>query len=154
MLERQDVANGFVRLCMDLDGLLERDAVYPTYWLRLWFTGPGGKGHRRGCTVVDPDPDDSVVESALAAASTAPAGTTCVVALEGAPTHRISAGLRKQVGLPKEQVHALTYWKRTEGRGPGRAVPNLANRTPMRSLSGRGRAIGTHRAARGAVPLR
>lgn len=38
VLEREDVAADFVRLRVDLDGLLARDDVYPTYWLRLWFT--------------------------------------------------------------------------------------------------------------------
>ncbi|MFC5319538.1 siderophore-interacting protein [Brachybacterium alimentarium] len=56
VIDREEVAENFVRLKVDLDGLLARDAVYPTYWLRLWFTTPAGKGHQRGYTLVDPDP--------------------------------------------------------------------------------------------------
>lgn len=55
VLEREEVAEDFLRLRVDLDGLLERDEVYPTYWLRLWFTKPSGKGHQRAYTVVAPD---------------------------------------------------------------------------------------------------
>ena len=54
--EREDVAEDLVRLRVDLDGLLDRDEVYPTYWLRLWFTTPSGRGHQRAYTLVDPDP--------------------------------------------------------------------------------------------------
>ncbi|MGP9539218.1 siderophore-interacting protein [Brachybacterium sp. AOP43-C2-M15] len=213
VLEREDVAEDFVRLRMDLDGLLERDEVYPTYWLRLWFTTASGRGHQRAYTLVSPDAaagtawiefflhdgtasqwartarpgdeidatvlggrnpvatspehlllvgdgcsypaiadtlrrrpdipatvlleqaspaeaawtilperehltvrrleaDGSIVGAALTAAAAAPERTVTVVALEGAPTRALSGALRKQLGLPKEQVHALAYWKR------------------------------------------
>jgi len=221
VLEREDVAESFLRLRVDLDGLLARDEVYPTYWLRLWFTSPAGKGHQRAYTVVAPeaetgtgwlefylhpgiasdwargaapgdeidatvlngrnpladspshlllvgdgasypaiadtlrrtpdlpatvllergyaddeevlalperenatvrwcDADGSIIQEALAAATSAPAETTHVVALEGASTRTLSAALRKQLGIPKEKVHALAYWKRTGGTGSGR----------------------------------
>lgn len=211
VLEREDPAEDLVRLRVDLDGLLARDDVYPTYWLRLWFTAPSGKGHQRAYTLVSPDaeagtawlefflhegtasdwargsrpgdrieatvlngrdpvagspahlllvgdgasfpaiadtlrrrpgipatvlledaggqdwmalperagltvrrlaPGGAIVEEALTAAGTAPAGTVAFVALEGAPTRALSSGLRRRVGLPREQVHALAYWKR------------------------------------------
>lgn len=214
VLAREEVSENFLRLQMALGGLAERDELYPTYWLRLWFTAPGGKGHQRGYTLVDPDPaagtawiefylhpgiasdwaraarpgdeidatvlngrdpvagspahllligdgasypaiadtlrrrpeipatvllergyeddeqvlglparedlsvrwlprDGSVVEEGLAAAASSPEGTAVVVALEGVPTRALSAGLRKRLGIPKEQLHALAYWKRT-----------------------------------------
>lgn len=53
--EREEISEHFVRLRFDDGGLLAADDVYPTYWLRLWFTTPGGKGHQRGYTVVQPD---------------------------------------------------------------------------------------------------
>src|SRR5699024_2934429 len=56
--------------------------------------------------------DGSIVEAALSAAGSAPEGTRAVVALEGAPTRALSSALRKQLGMPKERVHALAYWKR------------------------------------------
>lgn len=213
VLEREDVAENFVRLRVDLDGLLSRDEVYPTYWLRLWFTTAAGRGHQRAYTVVAPDhetgsawlefflhdgtasdwaraaragdeidatvlngrdpvadspahlllvgdgcsypaiadtlrrrpdipatvlleqaspseaawtlfedrealtvhrlaADGSIVAAATTAAAAVPAGTVAVVALEGAPTRALSKALRTQVGMPKEQVHALAYWKR------------------------------------------
>ncbi|HLQ81278.1 MAG TPA: siderophore-interacting protein [Brachybacterium sp.] len=213
VLAREEVAEEFVRLQVDLDGLPDRDELYPTYWLRLWFTAPSGKGHQRAYTLVDPEPDagtawlefflhegiasnwaraaragdeidatvlngknpvadspahlmmvgdgasypaiadtlrrcpeipatvlleeacagdaawtvlperesvtvqrlpadGSIVEAALSAAGSAPEGTRAVVALEGAPTRALSSALRKQLGMPKERVHALAYWKR------------------------------------------
>lgn len=212
VLEREDVALDFVRLRMDLGGLLQRDDVYPTYWLRLWFTAPDGRGHQRAYTLVAPDAeagtawiefflhdgiasnwartaepgdeidatvlngrdpvaetpahlllvgdgcsypaiadtvrrrpdipatvlleqdspeesvwtrfeeregltvhrleaDGSIVEAARTAAISSPAGTVAVVALEGAPTRALSKLLRSELELPKEQLHALAYWK-------------------------------------------
>lgn len=214
VLAREDVAERFVRLQVDLDSLLERDEVYPTYWLRLWFETPSGKGHQRAYTVVDPDPatgtgwlefylhpgiasdwarasgpgdeidatvlngrdplagspahllmigdgasypaiadtlrrtadlpvtallqahhpqdpemmplparagaearwlspGEDVAAAALEAVASAPEGTSVMVALEGVPTRRLSGALRKELGFPKEQVHALAYWKRS-----------------------------------------
>ena len=212
VLARDEIAENFLRLQVDVDGLLARDDVYPTYWLRLWFTTPTGKGHQRAYTLVDPDPgtgtawlefflhdgvasdwaraariDDEIdatvlngknpvedspehllmigdgasypaiadtlrrrpdlpatvllerrhgedphtmpvpvretaavrwldpgeeiAEVALEAAAAAPPGTRFFVALEGAPTRRITSGLRKQLGTPKSAVHSLAYWK-------------------------------------------
>lgn len=54
VLAREEVSEHFVRLRVDLGGL--EDELYPTYWLRLWFTAPSGAGHQRAYTVVDPDP--------------------------------------------------------------------------------------------------
>lgn len=54
VLEREEVAEDFLRLRVDLNGPLDRDEVYLTYWLRLWFTCPSGKGHQRAYTVVAP----------------------------------------------------------------------------------------------------
>src|SRR5699024_11046420 len=56
VLAREEVAADFVRLRVDVDGLFDRDELYPTYWLRLWFTTPSGKGHQRAYTLVDPEP--------------------------------------------------------------------------------------------------
>lgn len=56
VLDREDVAEDFVRLQVDVDGLLARDEVYPTYWLRLWFTTASGRSHQRAYTLVSPDP--------------------------------------------------------------------------------------------------
>jgi NADPH-dependent ferric siderophore reductase len=53
--EREDVSENFVRLKMADGGLLARDDIYPSYWLRLWFTSPEGRAHQRGYTVVQPD---------------------------------------------------------------------------------------------------
>ena len=216
LLEAQDieVAEHDLRLQVDVDGLLARDDVYPTYWLRLWFTGPGGKGHQRGYTLVDPDPaagtawiefflhdglasdwarrarpgdridatvlngrdplasapphlllvgdvaavpaiadtlrrapdvpttalirrsrpgdehvlpvrahdaatvtwfdaDETLESTALGTAASLPAGSVAVIALEGAPTRRLGTGLRRGLGMPKEDVHAIAYWKRS-----------------------------------------
>lgn len=52
---REEVSKHFVRLQFDDGGLLDADDVYPTYWLRLWFTTTAGKGHQRAYTVVQPD---------------------------------------------------------------------------------------------------
>ncbi|GAA1485544.1 siderophore-interacting protein [Brachybacterium fresconis] len=213
VLARDEVAENFLRLEVDVDGLLARAEVYPTYWLRLWFTTPTGKGHQRAYTLVAPDPgtgtawlefflhegvasdwardariddeidatvlsgknpvedspahllmigdgasypaiadtlrrcpdipatvlleqhhgegpqimalperenaavhwlapDQEVCEVALEEAQVAPAGTRFFVALEGTPTRRLSSALRKQLGVPKESVHSLAYWKR------------------------------------------
>ncbi|MFC0672654.1 siderophore-interacting protein [Brachybacterium hainanense] len=212
--DRQEVSEHFLRLQVTLGDLLQREAVYPTYWLRLWFAGPDGRGHQRGYTLVDPAPasgtawiefylhagiasdwargarigdeidasilnsrspvasdpphllmvgdgasvpaiadtlrrvpeipatvllergyaddeqvlplprradapvtwfdrDGSIEEAALAAAASAPEGTSFFVSLESAPTRRIGSALRRRLGVPKEQVHALAYWKRT-----------------------------------------
>ena len=214
VLEREEVAEDFLRLRVDLDGLLDRDEVYPTYWLRLWFTSPSGKGHQRAYTVVAPDaptgtgwlefylhpgiasdwargavpgdeidatvlngrdplahspahllmvgdgasypaiadtlrrtdelpvtallqahaphepeimplpvragadarwldPGGDVVSAALEAFSAAPEGTSVMVALEGVPTRRLAGALRRELGLPKERLHSLAYWKRS-----------------------------------------
>ena len=214
VLAREEVAERFVRLRVDLDGLLERNEVYPTYWLRLWFATPSGKGHQRAYTVVDPDeatgtgwlefylhpgiasdwaraaapgdeieatvlngrdplahspahllmvgdgasypaiadllrrtgdlpvtallqahdpedpqimplpersgasarwlePGGDVVAGALEAFSAAPEGTSVMVALEGVPTRRLAGALRRELGLPKERLHSLAYWKRS-----------------------------------------
>ncbi|EWS80023.1 side tail fiber protein [Brachybacterium phenoliresistens] len=56
VIDRQEVAASFLRLQVDVGDLLHREDVYPTYWLRLWFTRPDGKGHQRAYTLVDPDP--------------------------------------------------------------------------------------------------
>lgn len=56
VLERDQASERFLRLKVDVGDLLTRDDVYPTYWLRLWFTAPSGRGHQRGYTLVDPDP--------------------------------------------------------------------------------------------------
>jgi NADPH-dependent ferric siderophore reductase len=53
--EREDVSENFVRLKMSDGGLLGRDEIYPSYWLRLWFTSPEGRAHQRAYTVVQPD---------------------------------------------------------------------------------------------------
>jgi NADPH-dependent ferric siderophore reductase len=53
--DREDVSENFVRLKMSDGGLLERDDIYPSYWLRLWFTSPEGRAHQRAYTVVQPD---------------------------------------------------------------------------------------------------
>jgi len=214
VLAREEPAERFVRLRVDLDGLLARDEVYPTYWLRLWFETPSGKGHQRAYTVVAPEPatgtgwlefylhpgiasdwarsaapgdgidatvlngrdplahspthllmvgdgasypaiadtlrrtgelpvtallqahdpedpqimplpardgaearwlapEQDVVAAALEAVSAAPEGTNVWVALEGAPTRRLAGALRRGLGLPKERVHSLAYWKRS-----------------------------------------
>lgn len=39
-----------MRLRVDLYGLVARDDVYPTSWLRLWSTTPAGRGHQRAYT--------------------------------------------------------------------------------------------------------
>ncbi|MFC0001240.1 MULTISPECIES: siderophore-interacting protein [Brachybacterium] len=36
-----------------------------------------------------------------------------MVALEGVPTRRLTGALRRELGLPKERVHSLAYWKRS-----------------------------------------
>src|SRR5699024_8338904 len=213
VLAREEVAEDFVRLRVDVDGLFDRDELYPTYWLRLWFTTPSGKGHQRAYTLVDPEPgaggawiefvlheeidvtvlngkkpvrdsrarpmmvgdgasypamadtlrrcpeipatvlleqasagdaawtllperealtvrrlpaDGSIVEAAVDAASSVPEGTRAVVALEGAPTRALSSTPRKQLGMPKESVHALAYWTRRVARGP---VPYSSSRS-------------------------
>lgn len=56
VLAREEVSENFVRLRVDVRDVLETDDVYPTYWLRLWFTDAAGKGHQRAYTLVDPDP--------------------------------------------------------------------------------------------------
>lgn len=215
VIGREEVSEHFVRLRCRGDEVLAAEDLYPTYWLRLWFTEPGGKGHQRGYTVVDPDPatgefslefylhpgiasawaqratpgdeieatilngrplvdplpdhlvavgdgaslpaildtlrrtpdlpatvllergypddesvlpaprpragqvdvrwfdrDGSIVDAALEAAASAPAGSVYFVSLEGEPTRRLSSALRKRLGVPKERVHALAYWKR------------------------------------------
>src|SRR5699024_5674609 len=67
---------------------------------------------RESVTVQRLPAEGSLVEAALSAAGSAPEGTRAVVALEGAPTRALSSGLRKQLGMPKERVHAVAYWKR------------------------------------------
>lgn len=210
----EELGEHLIRLRVDLDGLLERDEVYPTYWLRLWFTTPAGAGHQRAYTVVDPDPatgtgslefylhpgtasdwaraarpgdridasvlngksplegdpshlllvgdgasvpafadllrrapevpatvllergyaddeqalpiaphpdaevhwldrDGSLETAALTHAARSPAGTRAVIATEARTTRRLGAALRKEHGWPKEQVHAVAYWRRT-----------------------------------------
>ena len=59
------------------------------------------------------EPDHDVVGAALEAISSAPEGTSVMVALEGAPTRRLTGALRRELGLPKERVHSLAYWKRS-----------------------------------------
>ncbi|MGY5765336.1 siderophore-interacting protein [Brachybacterium sp. DNPG3] len=56
VLSREQRSERLLRLTVDVGDLLERDDVYPTYWLRLWFTTPAGRGHQRAYTLVDPDP--------------------------------------------------------------------------------------------------
>lgn len=214
VIGREEVSENFVRLRVDVGDLLTADDVYPTYWLRLWFTDPSGKAHQRGYTVVDPDPatgtaalefylhpgvasqwardarvgdeidasilngrsplegrpphlvlvgdgaslpaiadtlrrtpdlpvtvllergypddaealpitpregaeirwfdrDGSIEPAAREAAAAAPAGSTVFVSLESAATRRVSSALRKDLGLPKDRVQALAYWKRS-----------------------------------------
>lgn len=214
VLDREELAPTYLRLKVDVGDLLQREDVYPTYWLRLWFTAPNGKGHQRAYTLVDPDPqagtawmefslhpgiasdwaraarpgdeidasilggrnpvasqpphlllvgdgasvpaiadtlrrvagipatvllergrpedpellpvprredapvtwfasDGSIEAAALAAAASAPAGTSCFVSLEAARTRRIARALRQEAGVAKEDLHALAYWRRT-----------------------------------------
>jgi len=56
VIRRQEVAESFLRLQVDVGDLMHREPVYPTFWLRLWFTRPDGAGHQRAYTLVDPDP--------------------------------------------------------------------------------------------------
>src|SRR5699024_6146507 len=76
----------------------------------------------------------SIVEAAVDAASSVPEGTRAVVALEGAPTRALSSTLRKQLGMPKESVHALAYWTRRVARGP---VPYSSSRSMARPHASR-----------------
>jgi len=67
---------------------------------------------RESLTVHRLEADGPIVEAATTAAAATPPGTVVVVALEGAPTRALSKVLRSRLGMPKEQVHALAYWKR------------------------------------------
>lgn len=214
VMSLEEVSEHFVRLRVDVRDVLSTDDVYPTYWLRLWFTDASGKGHQRAYTLVDPDPttgtaamefylhpgiasqwardarpgdeidvsilngknpladapsqllavgdgaslpaiadmlrrspdlpatvlmergysddaevlplparegaeirwfdrDGSIEAAAIAAAGALPAGAVAFVSLEAARTRRVSGALRKQVGVPRDRIHALGYWKQS-----------------------------------------
>src|SRR5699024_4596756 len=57
VLAREEVAEEFVRLQVDLDGLPDRGELDQTAWLRLRYTARAGKGHQRAHALVAPEPD-------------------------------------------------------------------------------------------------
>ncbi|MGS2808617.1 siderophore-interacting protein [Nocardia sp. MW-W600-9] len=64
----EQVTDKFVRIGVDLGGLLADHPVHPTQWIRLWIPDAGSdKLHHRGYTLVDPDPetDTAYIDFAL-----------------------------------------------------------------------------------------
>lgn len=63
---RHEVTPHYLRLSFEDGGLLASHSVHPTMWIRMWFSD-GDKGHQRGYTLVDPDPETGTfdVEFAL-----------------------------------------------------------------------------------------
>lgn len=64
----EQVTDKFVRIGVDLGGLLADHPVHPTQWIRLWIPDAGSdKLHHRGYTLVDPNPetDTAYIDFAL-----------------------------------------------------------------------------------------
>lgn len=68
---------------------------------------------REGAEIRWFDRDGSIEAAAIAAAGALPAGAVAFVSLEAARTRRVSGALRKQVGVPRDRIHALGYWKQS-----------------------------------------
>lgn len=64
----EQITDKFVRIGVDLGGLLADHPVHPTQWIRLWIPdADSDKLHHRGYTLVDPNPetDTAYIDFAL-----------------------------------------------------------------------------------------
>ncbi|MFD5178391.1 siderophore-interacting protein [Nocardia sp. NPDC058379] len=64
----EQITDKFLRIGVDLGGLLADHPVHPTQWIRLWIPdAESDKLHHRGYTLVDPDPetDTAYIDFAL-----------------------------------------------------------------------------------------
>ena len=61
VLARAQVSPHYVRITFQAGGMLDRHALHPTMWIRMWFPD-GDRLHQRGYTLVDPNPADGTVD--------------------------------------------------------------------------------------------